>query len=122
MDNGRPHERAKRLRLGAAVFNNKIYVAGGSDEDGEVLRSGEVYDPNTDTWSRIDDMKSKRFGGSLAVIKGQLVAIGGRSNWSHTPPVSTIEVYDKETDTWRLSGSMKNPRTELGVGVVRMLA
>ena len=109
----------KRQWLGAAVFNIKIYVAGGrgSVVDDEGLRSGEVYDPNTDTWSPIGNMNSERYCGSLTVIEGQLLALGGRDG---TTPLQTIEVYDKETDTWRLSGSMKNPRTGLGVGVLRM--
>ena len=106
----------RRVALGAAVLNDKIYVAGGSDGL-ESLSSVEVYDPSTDTWSPGDDMMSRRFGFGLAVIQGKLAAVGGYSD----QPLVTIEMYDEDTATWVPGPSMSIPRVGGSLGVVKML-
>lgn len=53
----------------------------------------------------------------LAVVNGQLMAIGG---FDGTTYLKTIELYDPEQNCWRLCGSMNYRRLGGGVGVVRM--
>lgn len=53
----------------------------------------------------------------LAVVNGQLMAIGG---FDGTTYLKTIEVYDPEQNCWKLYGGMNYRRLGGGVGVVKM--
>ena len=53
----------KRL-MGAAALNDKIYVAGGVANGGN-LASLEEYDPSSDTLTKKSSMSSTRYGLSL---------------------------------------------------------
>ena len=53
----------------------------------------------------------------LAVVNGQLMAIGG---FDGTTYLKTVEIYDPEQNCWRLYGNMNYRRLGGGVGVVRM--
>lgn len=111
-----------------------IYAVGGRDDCTE-LSSAERYNPATNTWSPIVAMMSRRSGVhkstkiiifmyqhfstqvGLAVVNGQLYAVGG---FDGTTYLKTIEVYDKEANNWKLCGSMNCRRLGGGVGVVKM--
>ena len=71
----------------------------------------------TGTWSPIVAMMSRRSGVGLAVVNGQLFAVGG---FDGTTYLKTIEVFDAEANNWKLCGSMNFRRLGGGVGVVRM--
>lgn len=53
----------------------------------------------------------------LAVVNGQLMAIGG---FDGTTYLKTVEVYDLEQNCWKLYGGMNYRRLGGGVGVVKM--
>ena len=53
----------------------------------------------------------------LAVVNGQLMAIGG---FDGTTYLKTVEVYDPEQNCWKLYGGMNYRRLGGGVGVVKM--
>lgn len=59
----------------------------------------------------------RRSGVGLAVVNGQLFAVGG---FDGTTYLKTIEQYDAEANNWKLCGSMNFRRLGGGVGVVRM--
>lgn len=56
-----------RSRVGVAVVNGLLYAIGGYD--GQLrLSTVEVYNPETDTWTRVGSMNSKRrYSGSRSV-------------------------------------------------------
>jgi len=97
-----------RFEHGAVALNGKIYVFGGANFDNNgylvYLRSGEVYDPATNTWSPIADMPIPlaRMG---ATTDGRYIyAIGGTNEpswgwWYGALPV--VLRYDPATDTWQ---------------------
>ena len=64
---------------------------GGRDDCTE-LSSAERYNPNTNTWSPIVAMMSRRSGVGLAVVNGQLYAVGG---FDGTTYLKTIETFDQ---------------------------
>lgn len=53
----------------------------------------------------------------LAVVNGQLMAIGG---FDGTTYLKTVEVYDPEQNCWKIYGGMNYRRLGGGVGVVKM--
>ena len=120
---------APRANAEAAVVGGKIYVIGGYtgiDNRGEnlkVLKVVEVYNPQTDTWERKQDMSLPRVRFGTGVVAGRIYAIGG---WVHPRDrkpgmpgrIGLVEVYDPDTDTWAKRKSMPTRRTRFGTAVV----
>ncbi|MBQ5989431.1 MAG: hypothetical protein IJL67_08055 [Oscillospiraceae bacterium] len=69
-----------RKNFGATLYldGDKFYIiaAGGENSDG-ILKSVEVYDPETDTWTAKPDMNVPRKEFGLEYIMGKLLAVGG---------------------------------------------
>lgn len=70
-----------RRGCGVAVFNNKLYVVGGSDGS-HSLNSTEVYDDETQSWAVGPSMTSSRANVEVAVVGERLYAVGGFSGTS----------------------------------------
>ncbi|XP_013165376.1 PREDICTED: influenza virus NS1A-binding protein homolog A-like [Papilio xuthus] len=65
-----------RCALGAAELGGRLLVCGGYDR-ARVLRCAEAYDPDTNTWAALPDMRSARGRFPAAVLGGALYALGG---------------------------------------------
>lgn len=73
-----------RSRVGVAVVNGLLYAIGGYD--GQLrLSTVEVYNPETDTWTRVRSMNSKRrySGSGLHVLGHSLGPLG--LGWGRHP-------------------------------------
>jgi hypothetical protein len=73
-----------------------VYIcAGGHDLSHK--RSGEKYNPETNTWTRIPDMHNgrKRFG--MVVIDDMIFAIGGVQG---RMDISNVEYFDDRKNQW----------------------
>ena len=67
-----------RAGFGATVMNGKIYVAGGElIDDGKTVKSVEVFDPSTQTWSYLPNLPSGLHGVPMVGLGNTLYAIGG---------------------------------------------
>ena len=69
-----------RSGMGWAVYNNRIYIAGGEIYDHHVfaaIRAVEAYDPATNTWTSLPTMLTARHGVNAAAIGNRLYVIGG---------------------------------------------
>ena len=86
----------RRFGPGVAALDNKIYVTGGSGDDGQTMSSVDCYDPDTNTWSQMANMNIARASHSLVSLDGRLYAIGGGYH------VDSVEVYDPDNNTWTL--------------------
>lgn len=58
----------------------------------------EVYDPATDTWSRLEPMPTPRNHLGAAVLGGRIHVVGGRSNGDFE--MTAHEVFDPASGTW----------------------
>ena len=112
-----------------AVIDGRIYVMGGYagiDNRGKnfkVLKIVEVYDPQTDTWERKQDMSVPRALFGAGVVDGKICAIGGFVHPSDKNPgdpwhIDLVEVYDPATNTWAKRAHMPTKRAALSVEVV----
>ena len=113
-----------------AVVDGKIYVMGGyvgKDNQGvnlKHLKAVEMYDPETDTWVRKQDMSipCKEFG--IGVVAGKIYAIGGYVHPRDQKPeaplrIDLVEVYDPASDTWTKRSDMPTRRSEVKTAVVQ---
>ena len=85
---------------GSAVWNDKIYVFGGSNSAGFSNRLYE-YDPTANSWMRLPDMpEAKQTNGE--VVKGILYVIGG-----YNGSVSKrIDAFDIQSSSWTSLGEL----------------
>jgi Kelch motif len=83
---------------GVAVFNNKIYYAGGLANSAAVPWF-DVYDPATNTWAQLPDMPTARDHFHAAVVNGKFYAIGGR-NVQIGAMTAVNQAFDFATGQW----------------------
>ena len=83
---------------GIAVAEGKIYLAGGV-HDGTTVPWFDVYDPSTNSWSRLPDLPQRRDHFHAAVVDGRFWAIGGRISSAATR-VGHNQAFDLATGRW----------------------
>ncbi|KAL0390514.1 UNVERIFIED_CONTAM: F-box/kelch-repeat protein [Sesamum calycinum] len=86
------------LAVGSSLGSIAI-VAGGSDKDGNVLKSAEVYDSLTGKWEMLPNMHSPRRLCSGFFMDGKFYVIGGMT--SPTESLTCGEEFDLRTRKWR---------------------
>ena len=111
----------------AAVVAGRIYVlAGRVGKDRQAvnlktLKVVEMYNPETDTWVRKQDMSRRRAAFGIGVVAGKIYAIGGTVDFQPEVPwrVDLVEVYDPATDTWTKRADMPTRRRAVKAVVIR---
>lgn len=91
-----------RNHLGGAAINGKIYAIGGQighDDGVKDLAFLDVYDPSSNTWSRLAELPSARshFEPGTIVDDGKIIIVGGRKGSFFYDGVTQ---YDPQTNTW----------------------
>jgi uncharacterized repeat protein (TIGR01451 family) len=71
-----------------------LYVAGGRPDRTQLLR----YDPAANTWTRLADLLTGRYGAAMVAAEGRLYVAGGRAMSS---VLSSVERYDPESNVWQ---------------------
>ena len=87
-----------RDQFAGGVIDGKIYVFGGNgNPDGADLKSTEVYDPNTHSWTMLADNNNNGGPGgeelTSAVVNDKLYVFGACG-------IAFNEMYDPATDSW----------------------
>ncbi|CAI9725152.1 actin-binding protein IPP [Octopus vulgaris] len=95
---------------GTAVFNKKVFVAGG-EHDSLICDTVECFDPTTGAWSGIACMNFPRCNLALCADRYHLYAIGG---WIGSELGATIEKYDSTLDQWMVCGKVNTLRYAMG--------
>ncbi|KAL5977349.1 hypothetical protein ACLOJK_021695 [Asimina triloba] len=88
-----------RCLFGSSSRGEIAIVAGGSDKNGRVLKSAELYNSETDYWEILPDMNLPRKMCSGFFMDRKFYVIGGMS--SITDSLTCGEEYNLETRTWR---------------------
>lgn len=88
-----------RCLFGSSSLGSIAIVAGGSDKNGNVLQSAELYDSSSGTWEMLPSMHTPRRLCSGFFMDGKFYVIGGMLN----PNVSLTcgEEYDPQMRKWR---------------------
>merc|ERR1719369_1415995 len=92
-----------RMSHGCSVINNKIIVAGGSYEGGEVLDSTEIIPLTTWIPETGGKLNTARTSLSIVTVGGfyqRLFAVGGHD---YPNDFSTIEEWDEDNEEWKNS-------------------
>jgi hypothetical protein len=104
----------RRYHTATLLPNGKVMVAGGNigGDQNPSYKTTEIYDPDTNTWTRAKDMIYARQNHFAILLKTGKVLVGSGTaadGWLLT----STELYDPATDTWSRSGDMLN--AHLGV-------
>ena len=113
-----------------AVVDEKIYVLAGYVGKGDLgvnrkhLKVVEMYDPQTNTWIRKQDMSIPRTQFGIGVVAGKIYAIGGYIHPRDRKPedpwrIDLVEVYDPATDTWTKRAKMPTRRSSVKAAVIQ---
>lgn len=96
----------------ATLLNDgRVLVAGGFYAT--VLKSAEIYDPTTGTWSNTGNLVTARGGHTANLLPdGKVLIAGGDGGGSLPRPMASAEIYDPATGTWSATGSMEFPRED----------
>ena len=97
------------------LLNGKIYVIGGSDENG-ITDSVDYYDPKTDEWGVTMPLPEPRDHIGVATFNGKLYAVGGFDQADI--PTDQLLIYDPEIDEWQEGKSMPTARGALATGFI----
>ena len=108
----------------SAVINGKIYVLGGSQNQGTAatgafVNSNEVYDPKSNSWGLSATLPSGATFAAASATSGfmappLLYFIGGFSGSAS----NNVQVYDAGSNSWSSGASMPTARDYLGVTAV----
>lgn len=98
---------------GATLPDGRLLVVGGYGRltTGNLgIPDTSIFDPQTNTWSRVADMHSPRWYPSVVELAdGRYLAVSGNTTsatlWADTP-----EVYDPATNTWTLLSGISTPQ------------
>ncbi|MGA1794151.1 MAG: Kelch repeat-containing protein [Thermoplasmatota archaeon] len=95
-----PMNRGRGYFSGSLLRDGRYLVTGGFSSPGQPDWSdGEIYDPETDTWTLVSSMAFPRHN-HATVPAGDHIAVIGGSNCLTGGCHSGIEVYDVEKDEW----------------------
>ncbi len=98
--------------------NGKVMVVGGAGCGAGVLKSTEIYDPATKTWSYSGDLVGlkRSFHTATLLPNGKVLVAGGAYDWVQVEldevpiPTNTAELYDPAAGTWSPAGSLNSAR------------
>jgi N-acetylneuraminic acid mutarotase len=108
-----------RHEVKAATIGNRIYVVGGYATSSSVSTNIlEIYDAETNTWSRGKELPMALDHVGVASYQGKLYVVGGFSKHVPDTPSNTIFIYDPITDEWTRWADMPTPRGALTVDFV----
>ncbi|XP_041101934.1 kelch-like protein 18 isoform X2 [Polyodon spathula] len=107
-----------RSRVGVAVVNGLLYAIGGYDGQSR-LSTVEVFNPETDIWTRVASMNSKRrwtiatpmsasrSAAGVTVFEGRIYVSGGHDGLQI---FNSMEYYNQHTSSWHPVAGMMNKR------------
>jgi len=109
--------RVSRVRHSAALLpDGRVLVAGGLDDTAgargqSFLKSAEIYDPASQTWSMVEAMSINRYGFALVTLNdGRPIAIGGAASAGDAVFNKSAEIFDPATGRWSRTHDMSEGR------------
>ena len=110
----------------------KIFVAGGADEESTMLKTSKVYNISTNEWQLIANLNVYRTHGSMVCLGGTLYVLGGFDQTKKNPERS-VECYDKQgkwivkttipvKEDWKNKKAFKGCVLKFSKGVLNKLA
>jgi len=97
-----------RSQFCGAVVGTKIYLFGGHNNVDYEIRTSEVYDCESNTYSQFQSLPGSLYGCAAAVLDGHIYVTGGY----HSGIISNVIRYNIQTNRRENVSSMHTPRRE----------
>jgi hypothetical protein len=77
-----------------------ILVTGGIQHDNtlEPLDLVFLYEPDTDTWTKLPSLTHARFNHSMVTLHGNVYVMGGKSKYKHSSTANETKSYDEQKE------------------------
>jgi hypothetical protein len=98
--------------------DGRVLIAGGDDNDGNVLATTEIYDPNTGQFSAAASMTTSRTDHFAAPLHNGDVLIGGGIDNAGSS-LASAERYLANSGTFEKVGSMPRDRFDLSASILQ---
>ena len=93
-----------RVYATAVALDDSIYVMGGVDDSGKILKSVEVYDPIQNEWHPTSSMHFRRKGAASVVYGDSIFVFGGAGYLNILQ--NRVETYSPATGTWSIADTL----------------
>lgn len=110
-----PPETARR-GAAALALDGRLWLIGGV-RDGQAGARVDVYDPETDRWSRAPDLPAPRAGHAVERVGGAIHVFGGRSA-DLRRTLAAHDVLEPGARRWISAAALPSPRTEMAAAAV----
>jgi N-acetylneuraminic acid mutarotase len=101
------------------LADGKVLVAAGFGDNG-VLRSSELYDPASGTWSMtVSRMTRGRANHRATLLADGKVLVAGGNNTAGTQEFASAELYDPASGTWSMTGDLTTARSRPSMTLLR---
>jgi hypothetical protein len=98
-----PRQNHFAILLPSGPYAGDVLVGSGTSQDGTLLRSTELYDYRTNTWTQSGDMLEPQLSVTPVMLpNGQVLVVGGDDAWAW----QKAEEYDPQTGTWHAVTNM----------------
>lgn len=96
---------ARENHRSVRLFDGRVLVVGGRDNNGTPLSSAEVFDPVAETWATVGSLSTERADHQIAIVPttGEVLVVGG-VNAAGTR-LNTGELFDPNTNSFRPVGN-----------------
>ena len=93
----------KRYGMCSVVYEDKIWIIGGKDQNDSTLNIVECYLPFYDKWDTLNiPLQTKRFAAAAVVYHDKIYIIGGRDE--NGMVLNTVESLDMQNDSqWEIN-------------------
>ena len=98
--------------------DGRVLVTGGTDFDGNNLRTAEIYDPATGKFTTTGSMATARDGYSATVLADGRVLIAGGVDQKYEA-LASAEIYDPASGKFTTTGSMGTARSGYAAVLLR---
>ncbi|MBF0099856.1 MAG: hypothetical protein HQK77_03020 [Desulfobacterales bacterium] len=90
------------------LSDGRVFVFGGHGTDFVSLRSAELFDPKTNSFTEIMMNYPHDWGASTVLLDGRILIAGGSKDLGIAPGYSTAEIYDPSTNRFTSTSSSMN--------------
>lgn len=109
---------SRRWEAATTGADGRVYVFGGLNDAGTVLRSGEAYNPRTNAWTLLPKGPVARYGAAAVTLPGgRILVIGGAVDSQGQVLTRRVDRYDPVTRTWTRRADMPGVRFLLGAAL-----
>jgi hypothetical protein len=102
---------ARSGHCASRLLDGRVLIVGGGDANANLVKTAEVFDPVTQSFSTTGNLNQTRTGATATLLpNGKVLIAGGQDSGGIL--LSTSELYDPSSGTFTLTGNMHLPRAQ----------